>query len=71
MFHRRMHPCVVLVWSDVSGGCFLVLPCQRDELQGQETPAEQLGRVVGEVAPSMLLTGLSESIAFFLGELSS
>ena len=28
---------------------------------------DQIGRIVGQVAPSMLLTGISESVAFFLG----
>ena len=40
---------------------------QRDEPEEDETLESQLGRVVGEIAPSMLLTGLSESAAFFLG----
>ena len=35
-----------------------------------ETHAEHVGRIVGEVAPSMLLSSLSESTCFFLGALS-
>ncbi|XP_065195103.1 NPC intracellular cholesterol transporter 1-like [Sycon ciliatum] len=50
--------------------CILVQSLQRDEIQSGESPCEQLARIVGEVAPSMLLTGLSESVAFFLGALS-
>lgn len=32
-----------------------------------ETREQQIGRAVGQVGPSMLLTSLSESLAFFLG----
>jgi hypothetical protein len=38
--------------------------------RSHETHAEHVGRIVGEVAPSMLLSSLSESTCFFLGALS-
>lgn len=41
---------------------------QRDEMLPIETRMLQLSRVVGEVAPSMLLTAISESAAFLLGK---
>ena len=40
---------------------------QRSHRLDGETREEQIGRAVGLVGPSMLLTSLSESIAFFLG----
>ncbi|XP_048846056.1 NPC1-like intracellular cholesterol transporter 1 [Brienomyrus brachyistius] len=48
-----------------------VLEYQRDERRPGERREEQIGRVLGRVAPSMLLCSLSESICFFLGALSS
>lgn len=30
---------------------------------------QQIGRILGDVAPSMFLSSLSETVAFFLGEL--
>eukprot|EP00057_Strongylocentrotus_purpuratus_P023567 XP_011678041.1 PREDICTED: Niemann-Pick C1 protein-like [Strongylocentrotus purpuratus] len=47
-----------------------VLDFQRDHRQEGESREEQIGRVLGKVAPSMLLCGLSESISFFLGALT-
>ncbi|XP_048662393.1 NPC intracellular cholesterol transporter 1 isoform X1 [Marmota marmota marmota] len=48
----------------------LVQTYQRDEhLQG-ETLDQQLGRVLGEVAPSMFLSSFCETSAFFFGALS-
>lgn len=40
---------------------------QRDVRRPGEKREEQIGRVLGNVAPSMLLCSLSESICFFLG----
>lgn len=40
---------------------------QRDVRRPQEKREEQIGRVLGNVAPSMLLCSLSESVCFFLG----
>ena len=48
----------------------LVQTYQREPRQEHESHAEHVGRVVGEVAPSMLLTSVSESTCFFLGALS-
>uniref|UniRef100_H0XBD5 NPC intracellular cholesterol transporter 1 n=1 Tax=Otolemur garnettii TaxID=30611 RepID=H0XBD5_OTOGA len=45
----------------------LVQTYQRDERLQGETLDQQLGRVLGEVAPSMFLSSFSETIAFFLG----
>uniref|UniRef100_A0A4W3I1X9 NPC1 like intracellular cholesterol transporter 1 n=1 Tax=Callorhinchus milii TaxID=7868 RepID=A0A4W3I1X9_CALMI len=47
-----------------------VLEYQRDERKEDETREEQIGRVLGNVAPSMLLCSISESICFFLGALT-
>ncbi|KAM9391503.1 NPC1-like intracellular cholesterol transporter 1 [Pholidichthys leucotaenia] len=49
----------------------LVLEYQRDVRKPGETREEQIGRVLGYVAPSMLLCSLSESVCFFLGALST
>ena len=43
---------------------------QRDRPLPDEDVEMQIGRVVGRVGPAMLLTSVSESIAFFLGALT-
>ncbi|TRY92855.1 hypothetical protein DNTS_015608 [Danionella cerebrum] len=48
-----------------------VLEYQRDLRRPGESREEQIGRVLGNVAPSMLLCSLSESVCFFLGALST
>lgn len=49
----------------------IVRTLQRDErLQGEKLD-EQIGRVLGDVAPSIFLSSFSETVAFFLGALSS
>uniref|UniRef100_A0A672MKP1 NPC1 like intracellular cholesterol transporter 1 n=1 Tax=Sinocyclocheilus grahami TaxID=75366 RepID=A0A672MKP1_SINGR len=48
-----------------------VLEYQRDMRRPGEKREEQIGRVLGNVAPSMLLCSLSESVCFFLGALST
>ncbi|KAM9360631.1 NPC1-like intracellular cholesterol transporter 1 [Symphorus nematophorus] len=48
-----------------------VLEYQRDVRRHGEKREEQIGRVLGNVAPSMLLCSLSESVCFFLGALST
>ncbi|KAM7391594.1 hypothetical protein PAMP_022274 [Pampus punctatissimus] len=48
-----------------------VLEYQRDVRRIGEKREEQIGRVLGNVAPSMLLCSLSESVCFFLGALST
>uniref|UniRef100_A0A8C6V3P2 NPC1 like intracellular cholesterol transporter 1 n=1 Tax=Neogobius melanostomus TaxID=47308 RepID=A0A8C6V3P2_9GOBI len=48
-----------------------VLEYQRDVRRPGEEREEQIGRVLGNVAPSMLLCSLSESVCFFLGALST
>ena len=48
----------------------LVQTYQREPRQPSETHAEHVGRVVGEVGPSMLLSSVSESTCFFLGALT-
>ncbi|GFS02925.1 niemann-Pick C1 protein, partial [Elysia marginata] len=44
----------------------LVQTYQREELREGESVEHLVARVVGKVGPSMLLTSLSESLAFFL-----
>ena len=48
----------------------LVQTHQREPRLPNETYVEHIGRVVSQVGPSMLLTSLSESCCFFLGEYS-
>ncbi|GAA6085286.1 NPC1-like intracellular cholesterol transporter 1 [Tachysurus ichikawai] len=48
-----------------------VLEYQRDIRHPGEKREEQIGRVLGNVAPSMLLCSMSESVCFFLGALST
>ncbi|CAF1037718.1 unnamed protein product [Rotaria sordida] len=43
---------------------------QRDRRLIDEDVESQIGRIVGRVGPAMLLTSVSESIAFFLGALT-
>ncbi|CAF4340512.1 unnamed protein product, partial [Adineta steineri] len=43
---------------------------QRDRRLPDEDVESQISRIVGRVGPAMLLTSLSESIAFFLGALT-
>lgn len=49
----------------------LVQTYQREELRDGESVEVLVARVVGKVGPSMLLTSLSESLAFFLGALTN
>ncbi|NXH16805.1 NPC1 protein, partial [Bucco capensis] len=49
----------------------IVQTLQRDERLQGETLDRQIGRVLGDVAPSMLLSSFSETVAFFLGTLST
>ncbi|XP_013786239.1 Niemann-Pick C1 protein-like [Limulus polyphemus] len=48
----------------------LVQAYQRDERLPHETMQEQIGRVTGEVAPSMMLSSVSMSSCFFIGALT-
>ncbi|XP_005183450.1 NPC intracellular cholesterol transporter 1 isoform X3 [Musca domestica] len=48
----------------------LVQTYQRDGRKPDETHEEHIGRILGRVGPSMLLTSVSESCCFFLGGLS-
>ncbi|MGH0141010.1 UNVERIFIED_CONTAM: hypothetical protein FKN15_055717 [Acipenser sinensis] len=49
----------------------IVQTYQRDERLAQEELHQQIGRILGDVAPSMLLSSFSETVAFFLGALST
>lgn len=49
----------------------IVQTYQRDERMPEEELHQQIGRILGEVAPSMFLSSFSETVAFFLGGLSS
>lgn len=46
----------------------LVQTYQREARCPSETMSEHVGRVVGQVAPSILLAGCSEAACFFLGK---
>lgn len=41
---------------------------QRDERMAHEELHQQIGRILGDVAPSMFLSSFSETVAFFLGK---
>merc|ERR1712172_146218 len=60
-------PATLIIFEIIS---FLVQTYQRDPRKEWESHAEHVGRIVGEVAPSMLLSSVSESTCFFLGALS-
>ena len=47
----------------------LVQTYQREPRRANETHEEHIGRIVGEVAPSMLLSSISEAFCFFLGKI--
>ncbi|XP_010765957.1 NPC intracellular cholesterol transporter 1 [Notothenia coriiceps] len=49
----------------------IVQTYQRDERMPHEELHQQIGRILGDVAPSLLLSSFSETVAFFLGALSS
>ncbi|CAL8345138.1 unnamed protein product [Merluccius merluccius] len=49
----------------------IVQTLQRDERMHQEELHQQIGRILGDVAPSMFLSSISETVAFFLGALSN
>lgn len=46
----------------------LFLSFQRDVGDPDEVFESKIGRIVGKIGPSMLLTSLSESVAFLLGK---
>ena len=46
----------------------LVQAYQRQDQHAEGDVPHKIGRVLGEVAPSMLLTSLLESVAFVIGE---
>ncbi|XP_044740740.1 NPC intracellular cholesterol transporter 1 isoform X2 [Chrysoperla carnea] len=48
----------------------LVQTHQREPRKPNETHAEHIGRTLGQVGPSMLITSVSECCCFFLGSLS-
>lgn len=58
---------MALLFRNVNGPCFVLCFFKRDERLQGETLDQQLGRVLGEVAPSMFLSSFSEAVAFFLG----
>uniref|UniRef100_A0A672H5Z4 SSD domain-containing protein n=1 Tax=Salarias fasciatus TaxID=181472 RepID=A0A672H5Z4_SALFA len=49
----------------------IVQTYQRDERMPQEELHQQIGRILGDIAPSLFLSSFSETVAFFLGALSS
>ncbi|XP_029561154.1 NPC intracellular cholesterol transporter 1 [Salmo trutta] len=49
----------------------IVQTYQRDERMTHEELHQQIGRILGDVAPSMFLSSFSETVAFFLGALST
>ena len=46
----------------------LVQTYQREPRRSEESHEDHIGRIVGEVAPSMLLSSVSELACFFLGK---
>lgn len=49
----------------------IVQTYQRDERLPQEELHQQIGRILGDIAPSLFLSSFSETVAFFLGALSN
>ncbi|KAK2895141.1 NPC intracellular cholesterol transporter 1 [Channa argus] len=49
----------------------IVQTYQRDERLPHEELHQQIGRILGDIAPSLFLSSISETVAFFLGALSS
>uniref|UniRef100_A0AAY5ECK4 SSD domain-containing protein n=1 Tax=Electrophorus electricus TaxID=8005 RepID=A0AAY5ECK4_ELEEL len=49
----------------------IVQTFQRDERMQHEELHQQIGRILGDVAPGMFLSSLSETVAFFLGAMSN
>uniref|UniRef100_A0A3Q1FYK2 Niemann-Pick disease, type C1 n=1 Tax=Acanthochromis polyacanthus TaxID=80966 RepID=A0A3Q1FYK2_9TELE len=49
----------------------IVQTYQRDERMPQEEIHQQIGRILGDIAPSLFLSSFSETVAFFLGALSN
>ncbi|XP_056599830.1 NPC intracellular cholesterol transporter 1 [Triplophysa dalaica] len=49
----------------------IVQTYQRDIRMNEEELHQQIGRILGDVAPSMFLSSFSETVAFFLGALST
>ncbi|XP_069548356.1 NPC intracellular cholesterol transporter 1 [Brachyistius frenatus] len=49
----------------------IVQTYERDERMPQEELHQQIGRILGEIAPSLFLSSFSETVAFFLGALSN
>ncbi|XP_035025162.2 NPC intracellular cholesterol transporter 1 [Hippoglossus stenolepis] len=49
----------------------IVQTYQRDERMPHEELHQQIGRILGDVAPSMLLSSFSETVAFSLGALTN
>ncbi|XP_066513297.1 NPC intracellular cholesterol transporter 1-like [Hoplias malabaricus] len=49
----------------------IVQTFQRDVRMQHEELHQQIGRILGDVAPSMFLSSISETVAFFLGSLSN
>ncbi|CAG07097.1 unnamed protein product, partial [Tetraodon nigroviridis] len=49
----------------------IVQTLQRDERMPHEELHQQIGRILGDVAPSMFLSSFSETVAFFLGKFNS
>lgn len=54
---NRIHFCIFLFF-------------QRDERMPNEELHEQIGRILGDVAPSIFLSSFSETVAFFLGKIN-
>ncbi|XP_028328986.1 NPC intracellular cholesterol transporter 1 [Gouania willdenowi] len=48
----------------------IVQTYQRDERSPHEEIHQQIGRILGDIAPSLFLSSFSETVAFFLGALS-
>lgn len=69
---RRNDYCIEIFFSILFLDNIFILTqsIQRDRREPGETVEAQIGRIVGRVGPAMLLTSVSESIAFFLGALT-
>lgn len=61
---------ILFAVRDTTGNVYICISLQRDERMPQEEIHQQIGRILGDVAPSMFLSSFSETVAFFLGSIN-
>lgn len=61
---------ILFTVHETTGNFYICISPQRDERMPQEEIHHQIGRILGDVAPSMFLSSFSETVAFFLGKIN-